>query len=104
MNSRLLELALKKQRLQFKSDMLREKWRSHADGLAPVFGAADRVRAGVAWLRRHPEVLIGVGVAVVVAKPRAIWRWFKRGVVAWQFWRRGQEWLARTVKSPDRRT
>ncbi|MBI4997406.1 MAG: hypothetical protein HZC22_11025 [Rhodocyclales bacterium] len=95
MTSRAIELALKKQRLQFKSDLLRDQWRAHARGLAPVFGAADRVRAGVAWLRRHPEALVGVGVAVVVARPRTVWRWLKRGVVAWQFWRRGQEWLVR---------
>jgi nitric oxide reductase large subunit len=102
MSATLLELALKKQRLQFKSDMLRQQWRSHARGLAPAFGAADRVLAGYVWLRRHPEVVVGVGVAVAVAKPRAVWRWFKRGVVAWQFWREGQQWLAAT--QPHRRT
>jgi len=95
MNARMLELALKKQRLQLKSAMLREQWCAHARGLTPVLSAADRVRTGVAWLRRHPEVLVGAGVAVAVAKPRAVWRWLKRGVVVWQFWRRGQEWLTR---------
>lgn len=95
MNTRMLELALKKQRLQFKSDMLRDQWCAHARGLAPVLGAADRVRAGFGWLRRHPEVLVGVGVAFAVARPRAVWRWLKRGVVAWQFWRKGQELLTR---------
>jgi hypothetical protein len=95
MNSRQLQLALKKQRLQFKSDMLRDRWIAHAGGLAPVLGAADQVRAGYAWLRGHPEVVVGVGVAVAVARPRAAWRWFKRAVVAWQFWRKGQQLLAR---------
>ncbi len=105
MNSRLLELALKKQRLQFKSDVLREEWRDHARGLAPIFGAADQVRAGVGWLGRHPEVLVGVGVAVAVAKPRVVWRWVRRGAVAWQFWRNGQNWLARQgITPPYRRT
>lgn len=96
MTSRLIELALKKQRLQFESDQLRDQWRAHVHGLAPAIGAADQVRESFGWLRRHPEVLIGVGVAVVVVKPRAVWRWFKRGFVAWQFWRRGQHWLAAT--------
>ena len=95
MNSRQLQLALTKQRLQFKSDMLRDRWIAHARGLTLVLGAADQVRAGYAWLRRHPEVVVGVGVAVAVAKPRAVWRWFKRGLVAWQFWRKGQQLLAR---------
>ena len=104
MNSRTLELALKKQRLQFKSDILRKQWCDHARGLTPVLDAADRVRAGYVWLRRHPEVVVGVGVAVAVAKPRAVWRWFKRGVVAWQFWRRGREWLDSQPTLPGRRT
>ena len=95
MNSRLLALALKKQRLQFKSASLREQWRGHACGLAPAFDAADHVRAGVGWLRGHPEVSVAVGVALLVARPRAVWRWARRGVVAWQFWRNGQRWLAR---------
>lgn len=95
MNPRLLELALKKQRLQFKSDALREQWRRHARGLAPAFGAVDTVRAGVGWLGRHPEVLVGAGVAIAVARPRALWRWIRRGAIAWQFWRNGQHWLAR---------
>jgi hypothetical protein len=105
MNSRLLELALKKQRLQFQSDALRDQWRNHARSLAPLFGAADHVRNGVAWLRRHPEVLVGTGVALAVARPRAIWRWVRRGAIAWQLWRNGQRWLARqTVIPPYTRT
>lgn len=92
---RLLELALKKQRLQFRSDLLREQWREHMHGLAPAFGAAERVRAGFAWMQGHPALLVGAGVAIAVARPRAVWRWFKRGVLAWQLWRRSQEWLSR---------
>lgn len=95
MNARMLELALRKQRLQFQSDALREQWRQHARGLAPAFGAADRLRAGAGWLARHPAVLVGAGVAVAVARPRALWRWIRRGAVAWQFWRNGQRWLTR---------
>jgi hypothetical protein len=104
-NSRLLELALEKQRLQFRSDALRDEWRNQARSLAPLFGAADQVRAGVRWLRRHPEVVVGAGVAVAVARPRAIWRWVRRGAIAWHFWRNGQRWLARqSVIPPYTRT
>lgn len=102
MNGRLLELALRKQRLQFQSDLLRARWQDHARGVAPAFGVVDGVRAGAQWLRRHPEVTVGAAIALIVAKPRAVWRWFKRGVVAWQFWRRGEQWLAATP--PGRRT
>ncbi len=105
MSARLLELALKKQRLQFRSDLLREQWRGYARGLAPAFGAADQVRAGYLWLRQHPEVVVGAGVAVVVARPRAVWRWLKRGVIAWQLWRKGRQWLNGLPPTrPGRRT
>jgi hypothetical protein len=95
MNGQLLELALKKQRLQFQSDLLRERWCGHVRGVAPAFGVVDGVRAGAQWLRRHPEVTVGAAVALVVARPRTVWRWLKRGVVVWQFWRKGQEMLTR---------
>jgi hypothetical protein len=100
MNSRQFELALKRRRLQFKSDLLREEWIAHARGLTPVFGAADQVRAGYTWLRRHPELVVGTGVALAVVRPRAVWRWVRRGIVAWQFWRKGQQWLARQPLIP----
>jgi hypothetical protein len=95
MNDRLLELALKKQRLQFQSDLLRERWRDHARGLAPAFGVVDGVRAGAQWLRSHPEVTVGATVALVVAKPRTVWRWLKRSFAVWGLWRKGRQWLVR---------
>lgn len=95
MNGQLLELALKKQRLQFQSDLLRDRWCSHARGVAPAFGVVDGVRAGAQWLRRHPEVTVGAAVALVVAKPRTVWRWLKRSFAVWGLWRKGRQWLAR---------
>jgi hypothetical protein len=104
-NQQLLELALKKQRLQFQSDALREKWCGHVAGLRPVFGVADHIHSGFVWVRRHPALLVGAGVAIAVARPRATWRWLRRGTVAWQFWRNGQRWLdSHGVTRPDKRT
>lgn len=94
MNARQLELALKKQRLQFRSDLLRSQWQGHARGVAPVLGVADRVRVAYAWLRGHPELLVGAGVAVAVARPRTVWRWLKRGVVVWRLLRTGRRLTA----------
>lgn len=94
MNGKLLELALKKQRLQFKSDALRERWAEHARALQPVCAGVDRVGDGVAWLRRHPEVGVAVAVVLLVTRPRAVLRWVRRTFLAWQVWRRGRAWLA----------
>jgi len=86
-------LALKKQRLQLRSAALRIELAGHAAAFAPVFATGDKVCAGAHWLRRHPEVGVAVGVALVVARPRAVWRWSRRGFVVWQAWNRARAWL-----------
>ena len=93
MSRTLLELALHKQRLQMQSDGLREEWRSHVAGLAPVFFTGDKIADGVRWLRDRPPLLIGGAVALLVARPRLLFRWARRTVLAWRSWRRVRGWL-----------
>lgn len=95
MSDTLLELALRKQCLQMRSAALREEWAACVAGVRPLLDGADRVRTAGSWLRRHPEVGAGVGVALLVARPRIAWRWLRRGFAAWRMWRKGQRWLAR---------
>lgn len=94
MNRRLIELELKKQRLQFQSATLREHWARQAGGIEPVLQAVDGVGRGVAWLQRYPYVLIVAVMTLVVVRPKAVWRWTRRSFIAWQFWRRGLDWLS----------
>jgi hypothetical protein len=89
-----VELALKKQRLQFRSAELRERFAEYAFGVSPVLKAGDAVVDGVRWVKRHPEVLAAAGVALVVVRPRGVVRWARRGVAAWQAWGRVRHWLA----------
>lgn len=93
MNPCLLELALKKQRLQLRSAQLRADFAADAAAFAPLFTAGDRVRNGARWLKSHPEVAVGTGVALLVARPRALMRWARRGLFAWQATRRVRLWL-----------
>lgn len=86
MSSRLIELALRKQRLQIRSGALREAWASNIAGIGPVFSAADGIRDAAAWVRAHPLYLIAAGVALGVARPRAVFRWAQRGALAYRFW------------------
>jgi hypothetical protein len=94
-----LTQALKKQRLQLKSASLRMQWIGHAGGLRPICHGVDQVGEGIRWLRGHPRVLVttgvATGVALLVARPRALLRWAKRSFFAWQAWRKGRNWLAR---------
>jgi hypothetical protein len=88
MSPRSVELALKKQRLQLKSAILRDAFAYQASSWAPAFAAADRVQAGIRWLRRHPALPIAVLVALLVARPRAMLRLAGRGWLVWRGLRR----------------
>lgn len=92
MSPAAVELALRKQRLLWQSASQRDALAAAAAGLAPAFAVADAVRDGARWLRRHPEWVAGTAVALLVARPRFIWRWLRRGFLGWQLWRKVGEW------------
>jgi hypothetical protein len=94
MSADAIELALKKQRLQLRSAALREQWASHAVGLQPVCRLGDGLGEFVAWLRRHPQVLVVGSAVLVLARPRSVVRWLRRTAFAWRSWRRLRGWLS----------
>jgi len=75
---------LKKQRLQIRSANLRQEFAAHALAWRPAFALADRGQAAWLWLRRHPALPVGIFVALLVARPRTVLRWAKRGFFVWQ--------------------
>ena len=87
---RLMELALKKQRLQFDSGQLRDRLRGHARALPPLCAGVDRVRAAGRWLKERPAIPVAVAVALIVGRPRFVWRWSRRAFAAWQIWRKAR--------------
>ena len=93
MNSTRLEHALKKQRLQIASGRLRADFGSHASGLTPAFVAGDMAVAGVHWVRRNQELVVAVGVALVVIRPRSALGWARRAFVLWRVWLNFREFL-----------
>lgn len=88
MNNRLLELALQKQRLQYRSGEQRQELAKGLKPLASVFSVAEAVRGGVRWVHEHPAISTGVLVAIIVARPRIAVRWARRAWLAWQVWRK----------------
>jgi hypothetical protein len=88
MNQRDLELALRKQRLLIHSQALREQWGAQAQALRPVATGVDRVRAGVRWMRAHPQAIFAGALVLGVLRPRAAFRWARRGFVIWGLWRK----------------
>ena len=87
MNPAVLELALKKQRLQIQGESLRSDFGRHAGGLRPIFAGADLTVDAAHWLRAHPQIVVATTVALLVAKPSRVWRWGRRAFVGWQTWR-----------------
>lgn len=84
MNPKVVELALKKQRLQLQAAAQRVMILQALESATPAFGAAEKVRSGWRWAKAHPEWLAGIGVALLVARPRACFRWAKRGFFVWR--------------------
>lgn len=91
MNSATLELALKKQRLQIASAGLRTDFGHFAAGLAPVFTGADLVVEGARWVRRNPEIVVATSVALIVVRPKRVWRWARLAFFGWQAWGKWHE-------------
>lgn len=105
----VVELALEKQRLRLEAATQRIDLSRHAAGLTPLFDTADRVQMGVRWAARHPEIVAG-GVALLAAvRPgvrRFLWRWGKRGLIAWHVWHNRDDrgiWPGPTFRGPSGR-
>lgn len=90
-----LELALKKQRLQIASERLRADFGRYAAGVAPLFTTADGVVKGARWVRRNPQAAVAAAVALLVIRPKIVWRWARRAFVGWQVWRKLKVFLER---------
>lgn len=97
-DARLVELALKKQRLQFTSEQLRHRFAGNAGFVRPLCTGADRIRGAWHWLRQRPAVPVAIGVALIVGRPRSAWRWARRGFFAWQTWQRTRRMVESALK------
>ncbi len=94
-----VELALEKQRLQFKAAAQRAALAGHVAGLKPLFDAADQITAGARWVKHHPEVVAASVLLVAAVRSgvrRFLWRWGRRSFIAWRLWRDSDRLLARS--------
>lgn len=96
-DTRLFELALKKQRLQFASDALRTHLVDKTSFLGTLCAGADRVRDAWSWFKARPVIPVAVTVALIVSRPRGAWRWLRRGLGAWQLWKKARRFVGDTL-------
>jgi len=92
----LIDLAVQRGRLLERSAMQREMLRQQ---LQPVIGAMQRtdramatLRHGTDYLLAHPGMLVSAAAAVIVLRPRRVWRWTRRGLLAWSIWRKARSY------------
>ena len=98
--TRMAALALKKRMLQQRSAVLRRTLATQVgQGVGPVLGGADKLMATGQWLRRHPALLVGSAVALLVWRPKGLLRGALslagRGLWLWQTWQKLQPVVAR---------
>lgn len=98
------ELVLRQQKLLKRSAELRASIADQAVVLEAPFGIADRVHAAALWAWRERVGLIGgTAVAIVLLRPRRVWKLARFGWRAWRRTRRVQAWLlAAGLMSPGR--
>jgi hypothetical protein len=88
MNPKLLELALRKQRLQLAAESQRAELLAGLEVVEGVLDRVDRLRDGVAWLRHHAPAVSTIALVLLVLRPRFTLRWLRRAWVGWQLVRR----------------
>jgi hypothetical protein len=81
MTQKLIELAERRARLIAKAEAQRA---TLAQSVQPWRRPLAVVDQGWAAIKRHPALVAGAAVMLVVWRPRNIGKWLRRGWVAWQ--------------------
>jgi YqjK-like protein len=104
MSQRLTELALRKQMLTLRSEELRNRLEQHVQAIHPLANLVERVRSILFELKQHPEWSLGAAAALLILRPRFIFRWLKRGLVGWRLWRSARDLIGYAAASGSRRS
>ena len=94
------DLLERRQRLLARSAELRVTLVSRAQVLEKPLAVVDVARAGVQWVRQHPEWVMGAGLVLVTLRPRRALRWATRVWWLWRTVRRTRRWLAAGSAGP----
>lgn len=91
MQNRLIELHQQRGQLVERVASQRQVLAQQLAPLQSSFNIADRVAGvvqdGKAFVQRHPLAIAAAVAGMVLLKPRTVWRWGQRGLVAWRTWR-----------------
>ena len=91
MNQQLIEIGIRRGRLIERIAMQREVLGRRMQPVQRTLHAADRtlaaVRTGSDYVKRHPGMVAAAVTLLLALKPRRLWRWGRRGFIAWRTWR-----------------
>lgn len=90
MQTREIELALKRGRLQERISGQRTAIAAQVVPIVKALGRADQAvalgRVGVDYVKHHPGQ-VGAALAILtLLRPKRVWRWGRRAFVAWGIW------------------
>jgi hypothetical protein len=86
MNEKALTLAMRHGALKARIGEQRRTLSDHVQPLEVALARGDAALQGVNWLKHHPAAIAVAVAAVVIFRPKAAWRWTKRGLVVWRGW------------------
>lgn len=93
MTPALVELALRKQRLQLRSHAQRGVLLEGLGVVDGVLGRVDQLRDGAHWLRTHAPAVTTFAAVLLLMRPRFTLRWLRRSWLAYQLVRRAKNAL-----------
>lgn len=88
MNPRQVELALRKQRLQFAAERQREAFVAGLERVESLLDVVDRARDRAQGLREHVPLLSALAIAVAFFRPRMALRVARRAWLGWMLYRK----------------
>lgn len=103
MDKRLIELYVQRGRLRERISVQRGQLARELAPLSSGLQLLDRavivLRRAQLWLAAHPLVVTAAVVAVVVWRPRSVWRAMRWGYSTWRSWARVRGWLGMETRA-----
>jgi hypothetical protein len=81
------DVARKREQLLARCDAQRDDLAMLMGQLAGPLKIVDGAIAGVRYFRSHPLALGAVTALLAAARGRGVWKWVKRGLLAWRAYR-----------------
>lgn len=84
MNKKLIRLAERRERLVAQAAAQRMVLAQNIEPWRMPLARADQGLAALRYIKHHPAWIVGGGVLLVALRPGRVWKWLRRGWVAWQ--------------------